>query len=81
MAPVICGIWSLRVASALDVDSILLEYEEEMRLVQHSNAAPAVIERTQRPVPPSIPAWRRALDPLFEQLEEVLAEGHKTLVY
>jgi len=49
----------------LDVDSILLEFEDEMRLERNSQAKPAIIQPTHRPAPPPVPAWRKALDPLF----------------
>ncbi len=56
---------------ALDVDSILLEFEEELRLENRKQSAPKLSVPAQslpappRPAPPPVPAWRKALDPLF----------------
>lgn len=49
----------------LDVDSILIEFEEELRLEKHSKEIPATNKPKHRPAPPPVPAWRKALDPLF----------------
>ncbi len=49
----------------LDVDSILLEYQEALRLEKRGSAEPAKLKHTQRPSVPDIPAWRKAFDPLF----------------
>lgn len=49
----------------LDVDSILLEFEEEAGLERRGKETPAAIRQEPRPAPPPIPAWRKALDPLF----------------
>jgi hypothetical protein len=50
----------------LDVDSILLEFEDELRLEKRVGAEPITVARAHlRPAPPPVPAWRKALDPLF----------------
>lgn len=50
----------------LDVDALLLELEEELRQEESAAAPPiAKSQRSLRPTPPPIPAWRKALDPLF----------------
>jgi hypothetical protein len=49
----------------LDVDSILIEFEEELRLEKRSKETPTAIRQPHRSAPPPVPAWRKALDPLF----------------
>jgi hypothetical protein len=50
----------------LDVESILLEFEEELRLEQRNGAKPVAFVHTHRPAAPPIPAWSKALDQLFD---------------
>ena len=49
----------------LDLDAILLEFEQDLQLTKSSRVPPLPARQTHRPAPPSIPAWRKALAPLF----------------